>query len=136
MEEPPQPGPRLIRKVAVGYDLNALPPSVIRCFTLLRRKLERAGYQIEVGLRPLADLPADLDVLFVSSELVPSARLALPAGEVKCLNLAAGHQTAFDELLSELDSGQKLGVRLPAGDDPSAGQRREIQRYRGHDRVF
>jgi hypothetical protein len=137
MDDPAPPGPRLIKKVAVGYDLTALPPAIIRCFTLLRSKLERAGYTIEVGMRPVTDLPPDLDVLFVSGALAERARQALPGGEIKLLHLQSGQQVAFDEFLHELETGQKLGARPAApGDGPSDSPRREIQRYRGHERIL
>jgi hypothetical protein len=136
MDDPAPTGPRLIKKVAVGYDLTALPPAIIRCFTVLRSKLERAGYTIEVGMRPVTDLPPDLDVLFVSGELADRARQALPGGEVKLLRLQTGHQVAFDEFMHELETGQKQGARpAPAGEGQSDSPRRDIQRYRGHERI-
>jgi hypothetical protein len=136
MEDPASPGPRLIKKVAVGYDLTAMPPAIIRCFTLLRSKLERAGYAIEVGMRPVTDLPPDLDVLFVSAELAERARKALPALEIKLLHLQSGQQVAFDEFMRELETGQKHGARpAPPGEGQSDSPRREIQRYRGHERI-
>jgi hypothetical protein len=136
MDEAAPSSPRQVNKVAVGYDLTALPPAIIRCFTVLRSKLERAGYSIQVGLRPLNDLPPDLDVLFISGELEARARQARPEVEIKLLHLHTGHQVAFDELLHELDTGQKLGARPAPPDEGQADSpRREIQRYRGHERI-
>ena len=91
MDDPAPPGPRLIKKVAVGYDLTAMPPAIIRCFTMLRSKLERAGYAIEVGMRPVTALPPDLDVLFVSAELAERAAewgSQLAQGPVRAMGLA------------------------------------------------
>lgn len=129
--------PRLVKKVVVGYDLNALPPALIRSFSVLRRRLERAGYEIEVVMRPLAELPPDVDVLFVPDQLVETAQHVAPGAQVMPLALSAPYQPAFDELLQQLNSGQELyALRVEKGSDQPDGPRRVIVRYRGNERLY
>ena len=137
MDDQEEPTPRLIKKAAVAYDLNALPPALIRSYSVLRRKLERAGFRIEVVMRPLSQLPPDVDVLFVADELVESARQILPEARVMLLDLTQVHQPAFDELLQQLNSGQALyALRVEAGDDQADASRRVIVRYRGNEKLY
>ena len=137
MDDQEVPTPRLIKKAAVAYDLNALPPALIRSYSVLRRKLERAGFRIEVVMRPLSQLPPDVDVLFVADELVESARQILPEARVMLLDLTQVHQPAFDELLQQLNSGQALyALRVEAGDDQADASRRVIVRYRGNEKLY
>jgi mannitol-specific phosphotransferase system IIBC component len=129
--------PRLVKKVAVAYDLNALPPALIRSHSILRRKLERAGFRIEVVMRPLSQLPPAVDVLFVADELVESARQILPEAQVMLLDLSQVHQPAFDELLQQLNSGQALyALRVEEGDDQTGASRRVVVRYRGNEKLY
>lgn len=131
------PTPRLVKKAAVAYDLNALPPALIRSYSILRRKLERAGFRIEVVMRPLSQLPPDVDVLFVADELVESARQILPEAQVMLLDLAQVHQPAFDELLQQLNSGQALyALRVEEGSDQADASRRVVVRYRGNEKLY
>lgn len=128
--------PRLVKKVAVAYALNALPPALIRSYSVLRRKLERAGFRIEVVMRPLDQLPPDVDVLFVADELVESARQVAPEAQVMPLDLTQVHQPAFDELLQQLNSGQALyALRVEGGDDQADAPRRVVVRYRGNEKL-
>ena len=130
MTEGPAPA-RLIKKVVIGYDLKALPPSLIRCLTLLRGKLARRRYKIEVVLRPLSQLPQDIDVLFVPAGLLEAARPAAPgAAWVAPLNAATTQQAVFDELLQKLEAGQEM-YALPV--EEAAGH--VIVRYRGNERI-
>lgn len=136
MDDQELPTPRLVKKVAVAYDLNALPPTLIRSFSVLRRKLERAGFQIEVVLCPLTQLPPDVDVLFVSDQLVESARQVKAEVCVMPLILSGTHQPAFDELLQQLDAGQTIyALRREETAGSSGAARRVIMRYRGHQRI-
>lgn len=129
--------PRLVKKVVVAYDLNALPPALIRSYSVLRRKLERAGFRIEVVMRPLSQLPPDVDVLFVADELVESARQILPEALVMLLDLTQVHQPAFDELSQQLNSGQALyALRVEEGSDQADATRRVVVRYRGNEKLY
>ena len=136
MDDHEAPTPRLVKKVAVAYDLNALPLTLIRNFSVLRRKLERAGFKIEVVMRPLTQLPPDVDVLFVPDVLVESARQAMPGARVMPLALTEARPPAFDELLQQLDSGQELyALRVEGESDQPNAPRRIVVRYRGHERL-
>ncbi len=136
MDKPEAPAPHLVTKVAVAYELNALPPYLIQSFNVLRRKLERSGYQIEAVLRPLRSLPPEVDVVFVSADLQAAAELAAPAARIMPLAPDASHQPAYDELLGLLKAGQQLcAVRRPAGGEASDSAHRPTMRYRGHERI-
>lgn len=137
MADPAEPEPRLVQSVVVGYDLNALPPALIRAFMVLRRKVERAGFQVEVSLRALPDLPPELDVLFVAGELVAAAQQRRPGVEVRGLDLGAGHQPAFDQFVDQLQAGQthRALPRLSGDAQPASAQRVTV-RYRGNSRLY
>jgi hypothetical protein len=137
MPSEPEDSPRLVRKVVVGYDLVALPPALIRCFMLLRSKIQRAGWQVEVGLRPLSELPPDTDVLFVSKSLVDAARRALPQAEILPLDLARSQQASFDEFLRQLAAAERLCAgRLQPAEEQAESQRPPRVRYQGNTRIF
>jgi mannitol-specific phosphotransferase system IIBC component len=137
MDESEAPTPRLVKKVVVAYDLNALPPTLIRNFSVLRRKLERAGFKVEVVLRPLTQLPPEADVLFVPDALVEAAQAAAPGARVMPLALSAPHPPAFDDLVQQLNAGQELyALRVEEGSDQPDTPRRVIVRYRGHERLY
>jgi mannitol-specific phosphotransferase system IIBC component len=137
MDDQAAPTPRLVKKAAVAYDLNALPPALIRSYSVLRRKLERAGFRIEVVMRPLGQLPPDVDVLFVADELVESARQTSPEAQVMPLHLTQVHQPAFDELLQHLNSGQALyALRVEEESEQTDASRRVIVRYRGNEKLY
>ena len=128
-ESPPA---RLVKKVVIGYDLNALPPSLIRSFTLLRKMLARKRFMIEVVLRPLSQLPPDTDVLFVPGELLEAAQQAASeAAWVAPLDAAKTHQVVFDELVQRLEVGQEM-YALPVEEQSG---RSVIVRYRGNQRI-
>ncbi len=123
---------RLVKKVVIAYDLKALPPSLIRSLRLLRGKLARKRYKIEVVLRPLSQLPPDTDVLFAPAELLAAAQQAAPeAAWVAPLDAAATQQAVFDELLQRLAAGQEM-YALPVEEQPGRGV---IVRYRGNERI-
>jgi hypothetical protein len=136
--EPPAPlGPRLVKKIVVGYELKAFPPALIRSYLVLRRKLEKAGYAFEAAMRPLTELPPDIDVLFVSQELVEAAQRAQPGAVVLPLVLNSAYQASFDDLLAQLAAGETLYARRTATEGGEAGAAGPtILRYRGNDRVF
>ncbi len=134
MDEQEAPAPRLVKKVVVAYELKALPLSLIQSFNVLRRKVERAGYQVEVALRPLTDLPPEVDVLFVAEELMESARSIAPEVRLAPLNAAVIHQPAYDDFLEKLNAGQELYATRPAA-EPTGAPQKVVVRYRGNERI-
>jgi hypothetical protein len=138
MEQPAPLGPRLVKKIVVGYELKAFPPALIRSYLVLRRKLEKAGYAFEAAMRPLNELPPEVDVLFVAQELMEAAQRALPGAVVMPLVPNTAYQPAFDELLARLEAGTALYAQraAPAEGDEAGAARSTILRYRGNDRVF
>ena len=136
MSEEPAPA-RMIKKVVIGYDLMALPPSLIRSLTLLRGKLARKRFRIEVILSPVTKLPTDIDVLFVPEGLLEAARQSAPqAAWVAPLNAATTQQPVFDELVQRLEAGQEMVAQMIDDAAASSGaQGGVIVRYRGNERI-
>lgn len=135
MAEDPAPA-RLIKKVAVGYSLNALPASLMQSFTLLRTKLARAGFKIEVVLCLLSQLPPDTDVLFVPAELVEAAHQVAPETRVVPLTASSAQQPAYNEFVQQLEAGEEIyAQRVEAEEDPSGSRRGTVVRYRGYTRL-
>jgi hypothetical protein len=134
--EPAPPAARLVRRVAIGYDMEAhgLPPYVIRCTGVLRRKLERAQFKVHVAMRPLSGLPADVDVVIAPEEHLEAVRQVLPEAVALPLMPEASYQPAFDELLKELAGGQALRAERLEPEDKQSPKRR-IVRYRGSERL-
>lgn len=127
---------RLVKKVVVGYMLPSLPPFLMRSFILLRSKLARAGFRVEVVLRPIIQLPPDTDLLFVPVELVQTARQAVPEVQVVPLTARTAQQPAYEVLLKQLQAGQELyALRVEVGEDPSGSRGGSIVRYRGYTRI-
>jgi hypothetical protein len=129
--------PKLLKKIVLGYELPALPTFLMRSFMLLRSKLGRAGFQIEVVLRPLNQLPPDTDLLFVPTGLVEAARQAAPpTAWVVPLTASTAQQPAYDELLKQLEAGQVIyALRVEAGEHQSGSRPGTIVRYRGYTRL-
>ena len=134
MAEQEAPAPRLVKKVVVAYELKALPLALIQSFNVLRRKIERAGFKVEVALRPLTDLPPEVDVLFVAEELIEVARSAAPEARVMRLTATLIHQPAYDDLLQQLNAGQEIYATRPAA-EPTGAPQKVILRYRGNERI-
>ena len=136
MEDQEGPTPRLIKKIAVAYDLKALPLILIQSYNVLRRRIERAGFRIEVILRPLTGLPPEVEVVFVPEERVEAARQAAPEARLMLLVTGTTHQPAYDELLQQLNAGQEIYALRQEGETDQEGRpRRVIVRYRGNERI-
>jgi hypothetical protein len=129
--------PKLLKKIVLGYELPALPTFLMRSFMLLRSKLGRAGFQIEVVLRPLNQLPPDTDLLFVPTGLVEAARqVAPPTARVVPLTASTAQQPAYDELLKQLEAGQGIyALRVEAEEHQPGSRPGTIVRYRGYTRL-
>ncbi len=132
--EPSEPSAtaKLIRKIGVGYALDFMPAPLLVGFNQLRRKLERAGFKVQVALVPLNELPPDLDVLFVPTEIEQIARKAAPDKWIIALDSYLNHP-AYSELVKRLQDGQEI-YALPAEEEQteSGGV---IVRYRGYERI-
>ncbi|MFQ5613989.1 MAG: hypothetical protein ACE5H9_17850 [Anaerolineae bacterium] len=127
---------RLVKKVVVAYDLHALPASLMQSFILLRAKLARAGFKIEVGLSPLSRLPPDIDVLFVPAGLVEAARRAAPEVQVIAMTASTAQQPAYNEFVEQLQAGREMTAqRAEDAPDPVGSRGGKIVRYRGNRRV-
>ena len=123
---------KLIKKIAIGYQLPAMPSFLIQGLLLLRSKLARAEFQVEVALCPLNQLPPDTDILFVPAELVDLAgQVASPQTQVIPLTAATAQQPAYNELLERLKAGQELYAALREGSEAEGG----VIRYRGYTRI-
>lgn len=128
---------KLVEKIVVGYAVHSLPSVLVRSFTLLRGKLARAGFKIEVDLCPLTQLPAGTDLLLVLGELEETAREAAPPGvRVVPLIASTAHQPAYDELVTQLREGRKIyAFPAEAEDEYAEAERGDVVRYRGYMRI-
>lgn len=123
---------RLIKKIVIGYKLPAMPSFLMQGLLLLRNKLVRAGFQVEVTLCPLNQLPPDTDILFVPVDLADLAgQVVSPQTQVIPLTVATAQQRAYSELLERLKAGQEL-YALCAEEPESESA---IVRYRGYMRL-
>jgi hypothetical protein len=123
---------RLVKRVAIGYKLPALPSFLMQGLLLLRSKLARAGFQVEAALYPLTQLPSDTDILFVPVELVDIAgQVASPQTQVIPLTTATAQQPAYNELLERLKAGQELYALVREESEPDGA----VVRYRGYTRL-
>lgn len=128
---------RLVKKVVIGYKLPALPTFVMRSFILLRNKLARFGFRVEVLLSPLDQLPPDTDLLFVPTDLIEVAGQAAPEARVIPLTASTAQQPAYDDLLRQLEAGQTLyALRVEDEEKQLRPEDRMIVRYRGYRRLL
>jgi len=130
---------RLVKKIVIGFDLEFMPPALVRSFTLLRGKIARKRYRIEVVLGVITKLPGNTDVLFVPEELLVKAQ-QLTSSDVRIavLDSKKTHQSAFDELLKDLEEGNEIyAERLGEAEtlEKIGPQGGVIMRYRGSERI-
>ncbi len=130
---------RLIRKIVVGYELDSLPPSLMRSFTVLRAKVARKKLRIKVLILPISRLPEDVDVLFVSEKLIDKAQSRAPgAVRVAAIDPQKTYQAAYEQLLDDLRHGQDIYAEQTDRDGgiDEIGERGGIMmRYRGSERI-
>ena len=130
---------RLVKKIVIGFDLEFMPPALVRSFTLLRGKIARKRYRIEVVLGVITKLPGNTDVLFVPEELLVKAQ-QLTSSDVRIavLDSKKTHQSAFDELLKDLEEGNEIyAERLGEAEtlEKIGPQGGVIMRYRGSELI-
>ena len=130
---------RLVKKIVVGFDLEFMPPALVRSFTLLRGKIARKRYRIEVVLGAITKLPAHTDVLFVPEELLEKAQqLTGPDVRIAVLDSKKTHQSAFDKLFKDLEEGNEIYTeRLGEAEtlEKIGPQGGVMMRYRGSERI-
>src|SRR6202043_3948668 len=61
--EGPPPGPKMVRRVVVSYQLGWLPGDWLQTWRRLDRTFARADLQVKAILAPLEDLPPETDIL-------------------------------------------------------------------------
>jgi mannitol-specific phosphotransferase system IIBC component len=128
----PRHEPRLIRTIGFVYALDYMPAPLLVGYNQLRRKVERAGFQIEVSLVPLNDLPDDLDILFVPAALETAARQAVPGKWTIAVESYLNHPS-YNALVERLAEGREIRALRTAEIPPAHGN--VILRYRGNVRI-
>jgi mannitol-specific phosphotransferase system IIBC component len=123
---------RLIRSIGFVYALDYMPAPLLVGYNQLRRKLERAKLNVMVELVPVNDLPADMDLLFVPTQLEPVVRGLRPSEHMVVLDSFLNHP-AYAELIERLQDGMEW-YALPL-DAPPAPTEAIILRYRGNVRI-
>ena len=130
---------KLVRKIVIGFDLEFMPPSLVRNFTLLRGKIARKRLRIDVALGAITKLPPNTDVLFVPEELLEKAQqIVSPDIRISGLTSKKTYQTAFDKLLKELEEGNEIfAERLAEAEtlEKIGAKGGVIMRYRGSERI-
>jgi hypothetical protein len=129
--------PRVVRRIVWGYRVGELPVPWLMGYKRLKATLERAGFAIRVDLLPLTELPPEVDLLFVPSELAETARAAAPDA---CVIALAGRPepAVFQALVDQLRAGTALAAPTPPGPEPGAPSttpRGVVVRYRGRMRI-
>ncbi|MBI1800728.1 MAG: hypothetical protein HYR71_03755 [Chloroflexi bacterium] len=127
------PAARPLKRIVFGYTLDGFPGLLIVGYNQLKRKLERARFDIAMSLCPLSDLPAEVDVLFVPAELAEAARQAAPASRIEALDSFMNHP-AYNLLIQQLVEGREwTALKRPA--EPPSDEEGYIVRYRGYERI-
>ena len=127
-----EPTAKLIRSIGFGYALDFMPAPFLVGFNQMRRKLERAGFTVNVSLVPLSDVPSDIDILFVPAHLESNARKAAPGKWIIALDTYLNH-LSYADVLNRLEDGSEIyALRANAGGTESGS---EIVRYRGNLRI-
>ena len=125
--------PKLIRKIGFGYKLDFMPASLIVGYHQLSKKIEQAGFNVQVSLIPLNELNSDWDLVFVPKEFEREAALVLPPECV--IGLAEFvNQPSYAELLRRLAEGTEIcAARIDLHQtNPAEGF---TARYRGYERI-
>ncbi len=133
------PSKKLVQKIVVGFDLEFMPPVLVRSFSSLKGKITRKRYRIQVVLGAITKLPVNTDVLFVPEELFEKAQqITTPETRIIVLDRKRTYQVIFDKFLLELEEGNEFFAnRLGQGETletigPLGGV---IKRYRGSERI-
>jgi mannitol-specific phosphotransferase system IIBC component len=128
-----RPGPQLLRRIVFGYTVDCFPSQLILGHNRLKRMLERAGYNINVSMCPLDDIPLGADIVFVPKQLEEQAHRTAAHGQVRaCEDFV--NQPMYDDLIKLLGEGRKWTAPLIVQDsqDDSTGK---IKRYRGYEQI-
>jgi mannitol-specific phosphotransferase system IIBC component len=120
-----------VRRIVFGYDIDFFPGLLIVGCNQLKRKLERAGFDVRVGTFPLDHLPPDTDIIFVPSELDAMARKAAPQCRIESLDSLLNHP-AYNQLVEQLERGTEWTAPPLAAHSDEEGQ---IMQYRGYQRI-
>ena len=125
--------PRLIRRIVFGYTVDSFPGMLILGQHQLKRKIERAGFDILVTFLPLDDLPSDTDILFVLPALEQMARRAVPDSIVYVVEDFVNNPE-YDQVIEKLLVGTDWTAKQ-LSDRPPEDEGGEIVRYRGYERL-
>ena len=113
----PPPGPKVVRRVVLGYQLGWLPGDWLRAWRRLDKLFAQAELNVQATLAPLDGLPDDTDILVVPPELRDAARQTARPGTPILVTPAASAAAAFADLVSRLQAGQGFTAeRLAASD--------------------
>jgi PTS system mannitol-specific IIC component len=123
--------PRTLRRIVFAYSLDFFPGSLIIGCNQLRRKVERAGFDVAVSTYPIESLPADADFIFVPAELEIQTRAAAPEAVVEPLETLLNHP-AYNRLIEQLEQGTHWTA--PHRVDVPEAEGKTVQ-YRGYQRI-
>ena len=124
---------KVIRRIVFGYTVDCFPgPLIVGC-NQMKRKVERAGFDIAVSMEPLSELPPETDVLFVPLELAELAQQIAPQCRIEALDNFLNHPL-YNALIAQLKEGREWSAaqRTAHVTNEEEGY---IATYRGYQRI-
>jgi len=125
--------PRMVRRVACLYRLDALPGSWLQTWRRLDRVLDRAHLAVKATLDPVENLPAEADILVVPPELRAEVLEKVKPGTPILVTSAESAAGAFAELVRRLEEG--VDVTAERFDPDERKAQPKIVSYRGSTRL-
>lgn len=93
-------------RIVFGFTLDVFPAALILGYEQLKKRIAEAGLKYKVEMLPLNELPANIVMLFVPSELADSARQMVSGERVQALDDLVNN-FAYDKLVEELKREQE-----------------------------
>lgn len=124
--------PRCVKRIVFGYTVDCFPGLLIVGCNQLKRKIERAGFDVAVSMEPLTALPTDTDILCVPPELLKAAQQTTDC-RIEVIDHYLNHPT-YNTVIAQLKAGHewtaaRRSERMTSADDG------EIMTYRGYERI-
>jgi hypothetical protein len=132
-EQPPAKTPRMVRRVACIYRLDALPGAWLQAWRRLDRVLVRAKFDVKATLDPIENLPEAADILVVPPELRAEVLEKVRPGVPILVTSAETAAGAFNDLLRRLEEGIEVTAEKIEPEARAAAAK--IVRYRGSTRL-
>jgi PTS system mannitol-specific IIC component len=90
-------------RIVFGFTLDVFPGNLIIGYNQFKHKLADAGVDAVVSLTALDEVPHDVSVLFVPTELAEAGRNAAPTAQLILLDTFLNHP-AYPQVIAELEA--------------------------------